>query len=82
MGEATAPFKTEPVTGAGNSQQLTFPRADDITAINEVVLWGSAITSQESRLMELRWLMSALFRKSRAREFIRILTLNHGEWPA
>src|SRR5690349_16132697 len=40
VGEATALFTAEPVTGAGNSQQLTFPQADQITNINEVALWG------------------------------------------
>jgi hypothetical protein len=40
VGEATALFTAEPVTGAGNSQQLTFPHADHVTAINEVILWG------------------------------------------
>ena len=40
VGEATALFTAEPITGAGNSRQLTFPRADQITTINEVALWG------------------------------------------
>ena len=40
VGEATALFTAEPITGAGNSQQLTFPQADQITTINEAALWG------------------------------------------
>ncbi len=42
VGEATAIFTAEPVTGAGAAQQLTFPRADSTSNIGtgEVLLWG------------------------------------------
>ncbi len=42
VGEATAIFLAEPVTGAGNIRQLTFPRADATSNIStgEVTLWG------------------------------------------
>ena len=42
VGEATAIFLAEPVTGAGNVRQLTFPRADATSnvATGEVTLWG------------------------------------------
>ena len=42
VGEATAIFLAEPLTGAGNVQQLTFPRADATSnvATGEVTLWG------------------------------------------
>jgi len=42
VGEATAIFTAEPVTGAGAAHQLTFPRADSTSNIGtgEVLLWG------------------------------------------
>ena len=42
VGEATALFLAEPVTGAGSVRQLTFPRADATSniATGEVTLWG------------------------------------------
>lgn len=40
VGEATALFLVEPVTGGGNARQLTFPRADYTSTINEVTVWG------------------------------------------
>ena len=42
VGEATAIFLAEPVTGAGNFRQLTFPRADSTSNVGtgEVTLWG------------------------------------------
>ncbi|CAN5574817.1 hypothetical protein BH20VER3_BH20VER3_03900 [soil metagenome] len=42
VGEATALFLTEPVTGGGNIRQLTFPRADHFSNIGtgEVAIWG------------------------------------------
>jgi len=42
VGEATALFLAEPVTGAGNVRQLTFPRADATSNIGtgEVLLWA------------------------------------------
>jgi len=42
VGEATALFLAEPVTGAGNVRQLTFPRADAMSNIGtgEVLLWA------------------------------------------
>jgi hypothetical protein len=42
VGEATALFLAEPVTGAGNVRQLTFPRGDATSnsATGEVTLWG------------------------------------------
>jgi len=42
VGEATALFLAEPVTGAGNVRQLTFPHADAMSNIGtgEVLLWG------------------------------------------
>jgi len=42
VGEATALFLAEPVTGAGNVRQLTFPRADAMSYIGtgEVLLWA------------------------------------------
>ncbi len=42
VGEATALFLAEPVTGGGNARQLTFPRADTTSNIvtGEVTVWG------------------------------------------